>query len=213
MDFIRTHILNDWKLKVLSLVLAAMLWFAVSYMAESRMGVPLQIGTVNLSKEYMIKRMDPTDIVVTVSGPGSILKNIGAKDIKLSVDMSGVKNGRYTYSLKKSNVQTPQGVQVEEIRPDYLIVEVDRSMEKSLRVVVNLEKQWMNVYGVKSWNPPVVTVYGSRESLEQREIIHTLPVGGLFKKEEEEAYVGLDARGMIIEKVTPDTVRVILKMH
>ena len=76
MDFVKRYILNDWKLKGLSLVLAIMLWFAVSYVGESKLSVSVPVLPANLEKDFMIKNMDVEGVLVMISGPVSVLKNL-----------------------------------------------------------------------------------------------------------------------------------------
>jgi YbbR domain-containing protein len=210
-ELIRKYILNDFKLKALSVVLAVILWFAISYMGESKLSVSVKVMPANLSKELIVKRVDGEEILVTISGPVSLLKKIRSRDVRASVDLSNAKEGRNTVSLDRDNVQVPQGIKVEHIEPDFLTVDTDRIMEKRLRVIVKLDAKWSNIYKVKSWYPAYVNVEGSRGSLDTRSTIETVPVENDFGKEEEETYVGLDTKDMLVSRVRPDTIRVIIR--
>ena len=93
MDFVRKYIINDWKLKGLSVVLAVILWFAISHMGESKLSVSVPILPANLEKDFMIKSMDTEDVLVMISGPVSALKNLRPKDVKVPLDLGELKNG------------------------------------------------------------------------------------------------------------------------
>ncbi len=211
MDFIRRHILNDFKLKVLSLALALMLWFAVAYMGESRMSIAVRVSAENLSKSLIVSKMDPDEVLVTMGGPISVLKGIRARDVRIPLDLRNVKEGRQVFNLNKDNVFRPEGLKVEALKPDYVVVETDGIVEKKLKTVVTLDKKWMGMYAVKSWEPRYVTVEGSRDTLKNKDSIATLPVDGNFLSEHEETDVGLDTKDMVVRKITPDYVRVILR--
>jgi YbbR domain-containing protein len=211
MDFFRRHILNDFKLKILSLVLALMLWVAVAYMGESRMSIAVTISAENLGRNYIISKMDPDEVLVTLDGPVSILKGIRARDVRIPLDLVDVKEGRQVFSLRKDNVFRPEGLKVDAIKPDYVVIETDSIMEKRLKTVVKLDKKWMGMYVVKSWSPRYVAVEGSNDTLKGRDSIVTLPVDGSFMSEEEDVNVGFDMKDMVVRKIVPDNVKVTLR--
>jgi YbbR domain-containing protein len=211
MDFVRRYITNDWKLKGLSLILAVVLWFAVSQVGESKMSVSVRILPENLGKDFMITNMDTDDVFVTMSGPVSILKNLRARDVRLSIDLTDVKGGRHAINIQKTDVAVPKGVQVEAVKPDNVVIDVERVMEKRLRTIVKLDKRWAGIYKVKSWYPQYITAEGSKESLEKLDSIDTVPVEGNFVADEEELDVALDTGGLSIRKLRPETIRVVVR--
>ena len=213
MAFFRKYILNDFKLKILSIMLAAMLWFAVSYMGESRMSISVRVSTENLGRDFIVSKMDPDEVLITVNGPVSILKDIRTRDVKVALDLSKVNEGRPVYNLQKDNVSVPKGIKVEEVKPDYIVVEIDRIVTKRLKTIVKLDKKWKGMYSIKSWDPRYVDVEGSGNSLKNRDYIETLPVDGSFLSNEEKVDVALDVKEIAVRKIKPDTVQVILRRH
>ena len=211
LDLLKKYIFRDFKLKVLSLILAAMLWFAVSYMGESKMGFSVKIGVDKLGKEFIIKKIENEEVLITVDGPVSILKGIRARDIRLTLNMSDVKEGRHVFTLQETDVQTPKGVKVEALKPDFVAIELDRIMEKRLRIVVALDKKWTGIYKIKSWLPQYVLVEGSKETLEKIHAIETISVDGNFMADEETVEVPLDIKDMLIRKIKPETIKIVLR--
>lgn len=213
MSFIRTYILNDWKLKGLSLVLAVMLWFAVSYKGESKLSVSVPVAPSNLEKDLMIKSMDTEDVLVVINGPVAALKNLRPKDVKAPLDVGELKSGRHIVNIQNSDIVVPKGIKVEAVKPDYVVLEIERTLEKRLKTVVKLDNKWKNLYSVKSWYPQYVTVEGPKVSMEKIDAIETVPIDGNFMAVEEELDVALDTKGMLIQKLRPETIRVIIRRH
>lgn len=211
LDLLKKFIFKDFKLKVLSLVLAAMLWFAVSYMGESKIGFSVKIGVDKLGKEFIIKKIENEEVLITVEGPVSILKGIRARDIRLTLNLSDAKEGRHVFTLQETDVQTPKGIKVEALKPDFVAIELDRIIDKRLRTIVALDKKWTGVYKVKSWSPQYAFVEGSKESLEKIYSIETIPVDGNFMANEEIIEVPLDIKDMLVRKVKPETIKVVLR--
>jgi len=210
---LKKYLLKDFKLKVLALILAAMLWFAVSNMGESKMSFSVKIGVDKLSKEFIIKKIENEEVLITLDGPVSILKAIRARDIKLVIDLSNVKEGRHVYNLQTTDVQIPKGVKVDELKPDFVAIELDRAIEKKLQTAVKLDKKWTGIYTVKSWTPLFIFVEGSKKSLDVVDSIETIPVDGNFLGEEETVEISLDTKDMVIRKLKPETIKVVLRRH
>lgn len=213
MSFVRKYILNDWKLKGLSLVLAVMLWFAISYVGESKLSVSVPVVPANLEKDFMIKSMDGDDVLVMISGPVSALKNLSPKDVKAPLDVGELKSGRHIVNIRKTDIIVPKGIEVEAVKPDYVVIEIERTLEKRLKTVVKLDNKWKALYSVKSWYPQYVTVEGPKVSIEKIESIDTVPIDGNFMAVEEELDVALDTKGLLIRKLRPEMVRVIIRRH
>ena len=213
MDFVRKYIINDWKLKGLSLVLAVILWFTISHVGESKLSVSVPVLPANLEKDFMIKSMDTEDVLVMISGPVSVLKNLRPKDVKVPLDFGELKNGRHIVNIQKTDIVVPKGVEVEAVKPGYVVIEIERTLEKRLKTVVKLDNKWKALYSVKSWYPQYVIIEGSKVSIEKIEVIDTVPIDGNFMAVEEELDVALDTKGLLIRKVRPETIRVIIKKH
>jgi hypothetical protein len=107
----------------------------------------------------------------------------------------------------------PKGIKVEAVKPDYVVLEIERTLEKRLKTVVKLDNKWKNLYSVKSWYPQYVTVEGPKVSMEKIDAIETVPIDGNFMAVEEELDVALDTKGMLIQKLRPETIRVIIRRH
>jgi len=213
MDFVRKYIINDWKLKGLSVVLAVILWFAISHMGESKLSVSVPILPANLEKDFMINSMDTEDVLVMISGPVSVLKNLRPKDVKVPLDLGELKNGRHIINIQKTDIVVPRGIEVEAVKPGYVVIEIERTLEKRLKTIVKLDNKWKALYSVKSWYPQYVIIEGPKVSIEKIEAIDTVPIDGNFMAAEEELDVALDTKGLLIRKVRPETIRVIIRRH
>ena len=175
------------------------------------MSFSVKIGVDKLGKEFIIKKIENEEVLITVDGPVSILKGIRARDIRLTLNLSDVKEGRHVFTLQETDVQIPKGVKVEALKPDFVAIELDRIMEKRLRTIITLDKKWTGVYRVKSWSPQYTFVEGSKESLEKIHSIETIPVDGNFMADEEIVEVPLDIKDMLVRKIKPETIKVVLR--
>ena len=105
----------------------------------------------------------------------------------------------------------PAGLKVEDARPDYVVVELDKLVEKRLPIVVKLDKRWANAYEVVSCRPTYAEVEGPRELLEKGAVLETFPVNGNFTRQQEVLDIPLNAKLLEARRVTPGSVTVVLR--
>jgi hypothetical protein len=211
LNVIKKYLLHELKLKVLALALALILWFSMTYMGESKMGFLVPLSFYNVSTGMVMRETDTKNVVVTVNGPLSVLKNMKAEDIRVPLNLSRLREGRHIFNIGKGDVIVPPGVKVEDAKPDYVVVELDKIVEKHLRVVVRLDMKWRGIYEVASWYPTYVDAEGPKELLEKKAFLETVPVDGNFKRPQEILDIPLDAKSLEARKVVPDTARVVLR--
>jgi hypothetical protein len=211
MGFVKKYVLNEFRLKVLAIILAVILWFSMTYIGDRRINYSVPIAFENLAKGLTVRESDTRDVVITLDGPLSILKNLGPREIKVSVDLSKVKEGRHLVSIRKGDVLVPSGVKIEGLKPDYCVLVVDKIMEKQLRTVVKLGDKWTGIYRVASWTPQRVVVEGAEGSLDREGPIETIPVDGDFTQRQEVLNVPLNIKPFLPGKVRPETIKVVLK--
>lgn len=211
MNILTKYLLKDIRLKLLALILAILFWFAVSYTGDTKMTVSIPVTFENVAKQYIVKNIEPDHVLLSISGPVSVMKGMRLRDIKIILNLGSIKEGRYVLNISRDNINLPHGIKVETIKPDYINVDVDGVIEKRMKPIVKLDKKWVEIYRIKSWSPQYVLVEGSKESLRNRETIETQIIDSNFLHEVEEIDVGFDVKGMIVRRIRPDTIRVILK--
>ena len=209
----KKYILENWKLKLLSVVLATMLWFVVYLIGETKKEISVPVSIVNLSKGYVVMKTDIAKVDITLSGRVSVLKDIKESDVTVSLNLSNIQEGENIFNITKSNVQIPRGVQIDEIRPSSVKIDIDRNIEKKLKIAIRLDRRWVGEYEVKSWTPDYVAVEGPKRIWERKTVIETIPIDDELKDVEETVSVSLDTEGMQVNKIKPDTVKVVLRKH
>lgn len=209
----KKYIFDNWKLKLLSVSLAAILWFVVYLIGETKKEISVPVSIVNLSKGYVIMKTDIAKVDTTLTGRVSVLKDIKENDVSVSLNLSNVQEGENIFNITKSNVQIPRGVQIDDIKPSSVKIDIDRNIEKKLKTVVRLDRRWMGEYEVKSWTPDYVTVEGPKRIWEKESVIETMPINDELKHVEEIVTVSLDTEGLQADKIKPDTVKVVLRKH
>lgn len=210
-QFVKKYVTSNGRLKILSLVLASMLWFATTYLGESHVTMAIPVQLANLNRSCITRTVDTNEVLVTLNGPLSLLKNIKSGEIALVVDLSKAREGRQILTVRKSDIAVPRGIRVEEVRPDYLVLEVDRTVEKYLQTIVRLDAKLAKEYKIVSWTPQSVLVEGPKQVLEGRESVETFPINRELLNHGNVIEAQLNTKDLCAKKVKPDTVRVVLK--
>ena len=207
------YITENWKLKSLSFVLAVMLWFTVYLIGEMKKDIRVPITFVNINKEYSVIKTDMEKVDITIAGRVAVLKDIKDSDIKVTVSLAGAGEGENVFNLGKGNVEIPKGVQIGQIKPSSIRVDIEHVIEKRVKTVVKLDDRWATEYRIKSYSPQFVTVVGPRRIWGQRTFIETMPVKGNLRHEEETVQAPLNLEGSAGSKAQPDTITVTLRRH
>ncbi len=168
---------NEWIIRFFSLILAVVLWFFVG--GENRIDknvmVPLEI--INLPQNLVISNQYKKEIEVSVSGPRSIISEMG-KNVIRQVDLAEALPGTLVVENTNDTIQVPRGVTVKRVQPSSIILSLDKLIKKDVPIEVRTIGKVENDYFLKSkrTRPDVISITGPGTVLQQVDKIFTLPV-------------------------------------
>lgn len=158
---------ENWALKLISLILAIMLWFFI--MGERRLEVnyrvPLELQ--NLPRELMVANEIPSMVDVRVSGPRTLLMQVSPNDISITVDLSGLRPGLTSFRRLDERLNLPSGLRVTRLSPSFVDVRLERVQQKQVPVVISLTgepKEGFQIGSVKAF-PDQVILEGAESEL------------------------------------------------
>jgi YbbR domain-containing protein len=171
-------------LKFLSLLLAIAFWFAVSGEERTETTLNMSLEMVNLNHSLMVTSEVPPAIQVRVVGSRSIVNNLSQSRLTQTLDLSGYKSGRHTFSLGPNSLSLPRGVQVVRIQPNPIPLTLAVTITRTLPVKPVLENNPAEGYELVSaqTRPAQVTVRGPSPELAELQFISTLPIDLSFLK-------------------------------
>ncbi|MGI6224940.1 MAG: YbbR-like domain-containing protein [Peptococcales bacterium] len=160
---------NNLIYKVIAILLAILLWLYVT----ADQNPPLE-KTLNLNINYENLREDLTlisksdSVNVKIRGDSKLINSLGLKDFGASVDLSQVKMGEQTLPVKINNAL---GVEIVDISPKEVLVNVDKIAERQIPVQVALLGQ--TAHGYSSFKatikPSQVVIRGPQNILDTLE--------------------------------------------
>jgi YbbR domain-containing protein len=121
--FLRNLVLEDFWLKLFSLLLAVLLWLTVTFASRKDAGIDQRVlskmlpVTILASTEDVHNfRVSPSEVAVTVQGNPKTLQNLLTNDIRAIVDLTGV--GAARELRKRIEVSVPAGVTHMRVMPE-----------------------------------------------------------------------------------------------
>ena len=171
-------ITHNWVLKIVSLILATMLWMAVSNEASSEIGldVPLEYG--NIPAQLEITGDMTNTVQVRLRGSSNVIKDISAKDIAATIDLSKMRTGEKIVALSPQNVQAPFGTEVIRVNPSSVRFSLERTLAKTVPIVPTILGQPSDGYeiGQVLVSPSAIEVEGPESRVDTLSSIATVPI-------------------------------------
>ena len=161
------HPFRNLGLKLISVVLASALWFTVAgeHDVERTVRVPLEFRNTPPLMEVVGDR--PTTVDVRVRGSSAVLSRLDQDEIVAVLDLTTVRVGSKLFNMRAENVRAPFGVDVLQVTPSTISLELERSAKRMLKVVPAVEGEPAPGFaiGTVSSDPAQVEVIGPESHL------------------------------------------------
>jgi len=105
------------EMKLLSLLLAAVLWLLVASEAVDVVEIPLTVNYVNIPSGFAVKAINGSERLISVEGPRVLLFRQRLKGVAVRLDLTGAGEGDILFSGLESSVKLIQGVKMIKLSP------------------------------------------------------------------------------------------------
>jgi hypothetical protein len=161
------RLFHNLALKIVSVVLAALLWLIVSgeQTVERVLRIPLEY--TNIPAQLELVGEPPTVVDVRVRGSSGALGRLSPGELAAVLDVRSPRPGQRLYHLTGSEVRAPFGVDVMQVAPSSIALFFERSSSKTVPVLPVLEGQPAEGYVVDkvTADPSKVEIVGPASSL------------------------------------------------
>jgi YbbR domain-containing protein len=187
---------GNLALKLVSLVLAGLLWFVIAGETTSEMGISVPLELQNFPKDLELTG-DPVDAVeVRLRASPGIMHALGPGEISAQIDLSGSGEGERIIHLTADSVRVPFGVKVVKIAPSLITLNFERTLQKAVPIrprLVGRPAPGFEV-AVLTSDPSQVRIAGPKSRVEELESAFTEPVSvdGADATVSEERNIGLE---------------------
>jgi hypothetical protein len=185
---------HNLALKLVSLVLAALLWLIVSgeQTVERVLRIPLEF--TNIPAQLELVGDPPTVVDVRVRGSSGTLGRLSSGEMAAVLDVRSPRPGQRLYHLTGSDVRAPFGVDVVQVTPSSIALFFEQSSAKTVPVEPVLEGQPAEGYIVDkvTADPSKVEIVGPASALKDltSAVTEAVSVEGATKDVVESVTVG-----------------------
>lgn len=174
----RSLLLDNLGLKVVSLVLAFSLWYIVAGERGTEIVVSIPLEFRNLPEGLEIIEESANQVDVRLRGSSEFLRTLSPQAIQVAMDLSDVNSGQNAVYLTPSQVDTPYGVRVMRVTPASVNLHVESLAERSVQVVPRVVGEPAAGFALADirLEPAEITISGPASTLENLEQVTTEPI-------------------------------------
>jgi YbbR domain-containing protein len=214
-EFFRRHVRHNLGLKIVSLLLAAALWLAVSSEPTSEVALDATIVFRNMPDNLEIGSENVPSTQIRVRGPERTVRRLQSNDVHVEINLAEMKPGERTFDLTADQVHVPYRVRIVQIIPSQIHLTFDREAVREIpirpRVVGNFPSGYR--IGEVLASPPTIRIAGPQKQVHAVEDAITDPVdvSGITARHSfsTHAYVS----DPLIQVVNPQPVQVTVTME
>lgn len=180
LKLIRNLFLRNWELKLLSVLIAFVVWLSLipeeKTFSEKTLTIPLETHNIPADME-LVEKPDAT-VDVTIRAPNRMINEISAANVFAKLNLSRASIMQQEYPLNETMISIPTGAEVVRISPTMVRLKLERTTELSLDVVPNIIGQAKEGYGIAKIEvqPPRVLVKGPESKFGPKDRVSTSPV-------------------------------------
>jgi len=206
--FFKRYILHNFGLKVLSLLLAAGLWFSLSHEEPAEVALRSPILFQNVPRHLEISSESIPEAQIRVRGPERVIRQLQANEIHAEINLADVKPGERTFDLTSQQVRRPLDVAVVQIVPSQLHLAFDTRLTRDVEVHPRVTGLPDNEQVKIEADPPRITITGPRNHVEKIDAAITDPIDASGTHGRAVFTANAYAADPLVQVVQPSSIRV-----
>lgn len=208
------HPFRHLGLKVLAIALASLLWLTVAgeHVVERSLRVPLEFR--NIPTQLEIVGDPPGTVDVRLRGSSTLLSRLEPGEIVAVLDLGSARPGSRLFHLRNDEVRTPYGVEVAQVVPGTIAINLEKSGRRSVPVLPAVEGQPAPgfVSGRVTSDPPTVEVLGPESRIRELAGATTEPVSIAGARERVRDQVTVGVGDSAVRLAHPQTANVMVEI-
>ncbi|HEX6505007.1 MAG TPA: CdaR family protein [Terriglobales bacterium] len=177
-DFLQRFVIENFGLKLFSLVLAAGLWFALARdpVAEVALDAPIEFQHMPDNLEINTEHVPSAQ--VRVRGPERLVRGLRADQVHVEVDLSDVRPGERTFNLTAQHIREPRDLDIVQVVPSQFELSFDLRARRQIQVHPRVTGQFASGLRIAKViaNPDQIDITGPRARVEAIDFATTDPV-------------------------------------
>jgi|SRR6185295_10843568 len=208
--------LENWYLKLFSLVLAIGLWAMISKESTSEVFIEVPVEYQNVPPKTEVIGATARTVEVRLRGPSTLVREIAATDVRTVIDLGQLpQDGEKTIPLNAQNVHAPFGVEVVLVTPSSLQVSLEPTVSVTLHILPETTGHLPAGYEIEAiaFKPPDVTAEGPASHVRSQVNVKTTPIDLAGKKATFTQNVNLDLPDPLVRFPEATPVRAQVKIR
>jgi len=199
-------------LKVISLILAIILWLFVKSTSEGEVGLQVPIEFFRCPSNLIVTQVSEDAIQVRIMGPLAQVEQLSARDGKARIDLSDARVGTNAFAISADNFVIPKTLKITQISPSSIKVEMDSVMDKVVRIKAVVKGEPAPGYRVTRIvvDHPAIKLQGARSQLVALKEVLTEEVDISGLRETLKAEVQLRIADLKLKEEVKGTVKVMV---
>ncbi len=178
--WLKNLIAHNWELKIISLVLAFILWITLvpEEKTFSVKTISVALETYNLPSDFELVEKPPATIDVTIKAPNRLIGQITPNNVFVKLNLEKASLLQEEYPINASMVSLPPGAEVIRISPNKVYLKLEKSKEMAMEIsptLVGVLDQRYQINKIEVF-PTKVTVRGPESRLKPKDKVRTSPI-------------------------------------
>jgi diadenylate cyclase len=176
--FFKRYVLHNFVLKVLSLLLAAGLWFLISHEEPAEVALRTPVVFQNVPPHLEISSESIPEAQIRVRGPERVIRQLQAQEVHAEIDLADAKPGERTYDLTSQQVRHPRELTVVQVVPSQLHLAFDTGLTRDVEIHPRVTGNFAGgeqIVKVEA-DPPRITITGPTHHVEKVDAATTDPI-------------------------------------
>jgi YbbR domain-containing protein len=213
---LRRLVFHNFWLKILSLLIAAGLWLAISpdqEPAEVAIRVPIEFQHVPQHLE--ISSVTIPEAQIRVRGPERIIRDLRSTDIHADLDLADAKPGDRTFDLTAQQIRHQRDLHVVQVVPGQVHLSFDTRLTREVEIHPRVTGDFISgeQIGKVLVDPERITVTGPKHHVEIMDAASTDPVDASGTTAQATFVTNAYVADPLVQVVQPTPVRVTVIMN
>ena len=120
--FFKGLFIKNWRTKLTALAMVTVAWVILASQQEAEITITTPVQLINLPADLMLGQGSTSTVDLSVSGRRSTIRDLRDQDVQVSVDLSGITEGRHLIKLTAKNIFLPFGVKIDQVAPQKIMI-------------------------------------------------------------------------------------------
>jgi YbbR domain-containing protein len=169
---------DNWSLKLLALLAAAVLWLSVTGQENFEMSMRIPLELRGIPENSMVSNEVPTDIDLRLFGHQRRIRQALSRHLIKTLDLSSLSEGEHSFILRPEDFNLPDGVEVLRVSPSTVQVNLVRTSTARVpvRPVLHGSPARGHVVEDTVFTPARVEVVGALRDMDNLDWVWTVPI-------------------------------------